>query len=214
MTGLTVQALISRIITLVIAFTLHEFSHAKAADLLGDPTPRAAGRLTLNPLAHLDPLGTLMLIVAGFGWAKPVPINPAALRQKNRAGTMLVSLAGPLSNLVLAASAAMIIRLGLASIYAQGSSWLPTPGQFLLEFVYINVALFLFNLIPLAPLDGEKVMEYLLPDRWQDGFAKLRQYGPILLLVLVVVGPRIGFDLFGTLIQAPLLRITRFLVGA
>ncbi|MEA4959292.1 MAG: site-2 protease family protein [Anaerolineaceae bacterium] len=214
MLGLSIQEIISRLITLVIAFTLHEFAHAKTADLLGDDTPRAAGRLTLNPLAHLDPFGTLMLILAGFGWAKPVPINPYALRRKTPAGTMLVSVAGPLTNLLLATLGALLIRFGVASIYTQPRSVFPTLGGFLLEFVYINVALFLFNLIPLAPLDGEKVLEYLLPAQWREGFYKIRQYGPIFLLLLVIVGPQIGFDLFGTIIREPLMRITRFLIGA
>ena len=100
--NLSVPVLISRIITLLIAFTVHEFAHAATADALGDSTPRLHGRLTLNPLAHLDMMGTITLLFAGFGWAKPVPINPYELRRKTSAGVMLVSIAGPVSNLLLA----------------------------------------------------------------------------------------------------------------
>lgn len=213
MLNLNPQTLISRLITLVIAFTLHEFAHAKTADVLGDNTPAMAGRLTLNPLAHLDPMGTLMLILAGFGWAKPVPVNPYAVRRKSSAGMMLVSLAGPLTNLVLAILAAVPLRLGLLSYNSPGNGFLPSPGQFLLEFIFINVALFLFNLIPLAPLDGEKVMEFFIPAQWHGTFDRIRQYGPYLLLLVVFVGPRLGFDLFGIILREPMMRITRWLIG-
>ncbi len=214
MLNLSAPVIISRLITLVIAFTLHEFAHAKTADLLGDATPRNFGRLTLNPLAHLDPMGTLMVILVGFGWAKPVPINPEVVRRNNKAGLMLVSLAGPFANLALALLASVFFRLNLASPYSAAAGFLPTLGQFLLEFVFINVALFLFNLIPLAPLDGEKVIEYLLPDQFKPALATLRQVGPYLLLLLVFVGPRIGFDFFGIILREPILKLTRFLVGA
>jgi Zn-dependent protease len=105
--------IIARILTLMIAFTVHEFSHAYVADRFGDDTPRANGRLTLNPAAHLDLMGTLMLLIAGFGWARPVPINPYVLQRRMPSATMWVSLAGPFSNLVMAALAAVPIRLGL-----------------------------------------------------------------------------------------------------
>ncbi|MFN2302616.1 MAG: site-2 protease family protein, partial [Anaerolineales bacterium] len=103
--NLSVPTLISRIITLLIAFTLHEFAHAATATALGDSTPRRNGRLTLNPIAHLDLMGTIMLLFAGFGWAKPVPVNPYAVNRKTKAGMMLVSIAGPASNLIMAAAA-------------------------------------------------------------------------------------------------------------
>lgn len=213
MLNLNSATLITRIITLVIALTVHEFSHAWVATYFGDDTPRHAGRLTLNPLKHLDPMGSLMLILVGFGWAKPVPINPGAIRRNNSAGVMLVSVAGPLSNLLLALLAAVPLRLGIFPTTLQVSSVLPTPGYFLVEFIYTNVALFLFNMLPLAPLDGEKVLEFFLPRSWQGALQAIRQYGPFILLALVFVGPRIGFDFFGIVIRQPLLVIVRFLIG-
>ena len=213
MLGLDPPVLISRIITLIIAFTLHEFSHAFTANALGDDTPRLAGRLTLNPFAHLDLMGTLMLLFAGFGWAKPVPVNPYNLRRKTKAGLMLVSVAGPLSNLIMAIIAALPLRFGLVSYFNTSANFLPTFGQFLLEFVVINITLFLFNLIPLAPLDGEKVLTFFLPPNLARSFEKIRPYGPIILLMIVFIGPLLNFDIFGMLIRTPMINLTRFLIG-
>jgi Zn-dependent protease len=155
MLGLSIPILISRIFTLAIAFTVHEFAHAWTADQLGDDTPRRFGRLSLNPLVHLDPLGSILLVATGFGWAKPVPINPYALRQRSKAGTMLVSAAGPFSNLILAIFASLPFQTGLLSPTTTSGSFLPTPSAFLQEFIFINLILLFFNLIPIAPLDGE-----------------------------------------------------------
>jgi Zn-dependent protease len=213
MFSLTPSVLISRIIILVIAFTLHEFSHAKVADLLGDPTPRNAGRLTLNPLVHLDPMGTFMLLVLGFGWAKPVPVNPGALRRRTPAGLMLTSLAGPASNLLLACLGALPIRLGLLNAFAPGSGIFPSLGGFFLEFVYINVTLFLFNLLPLSPLDGGSVLEYLVPRQWLPALDSFRSFSPYILFFAFIVGPRLGFDLFGLILQQPIMGLTRTLLG-
>ncbi|NLB71694.1 MAG: site-2 protease family protein [Chloroflexi bacterium] len=214
MLNLNPATLIARLITLVIALTVHEFSHAYFATRFGDDTPRRAGRLTLNPLAHLDPIGSLMLILVGFGWAKPVPINPYVIRQNNKAGVMITSIAGPLSNLALALLAAIPLRLGLFPTTYQVSGIMPTPGYFLIEFIYTNVALFLFNMLPLAPLDGEKVLEFLLPRSWQGVLQGIRQYGPFILLGLVFLGPYIGFDFFGVVIRRPLMAIVGFLIGS
>jgi len=214
MMNLNTPTMIARVITLVIALTVHEFSHAFVATRFGDETPRQAGRLTLNPLSHLDPVGSLMLILAGFGWAKPVPINPYVIRQNNKAGVMLVSIAGPASNLLMAILAALLLRVGLFPVTYQVSSVLPTAGYFLVEFIYVNVALFLFNMLPLAPLDGEKVLEFFLPHSWQGVLQSIRQYGPYVLLALIFVGPMIGFDLFGVIIRRPLMAIVNFLIGA
>lgn len=214
MLGLSSSLLISRIITLVIAFTLHEFSHALTAYWLGDDTARNAGRLTLNPITHLDLMGALLLIFAGFGWAKPVPINPYLLRQKNKAGVMLVSLAGPLSNLLLALVAGLILRLTDLPLYAAAPSrFMPTPGQFLFQFVAINITLFLFNLLPLAPLDGEKILMFFLPPRMAEGFEKIRPYSPMILLAIVFIGPMVNFDLLGMIIRTPMEKLTYWIVG-
>ncbi len=205
--------IIARVITLVIAFTLHEYAHAWAATQFGDYTAMDAGRLTLNPLSHLDPVGTLMLILVGFGWAKPVPINPAIIRRNNPAGVMWVSLAGPLSNLLMALAAAMPLRFSLVDITQPSGAIFPSLGFFLLTFVLINITLFIFNLLPLAPLDGEKVLSFFLPRSWQPALDGIRRYSPMILLLLIFVGPRMGFDLIGKLVHEPVMAIARFLIN-
>lgn len=213
MLDLTIPQLITRLLTLVIAFTVHEFAHAWSATQLGDDTPRLSGRLTLNPLAHLDPLGSLLLVVAGFGWAKPVPVNAYAVRSRTPAGMMLVSLAGPFSNLLLAILAALPLRAGWVSLSDSPSGLLPTPGGFLLEFIYINLILLLFNLIPLAPLDGEKVVAFFLPPGVQLVLERLRPYGPMILFGLILLGSFGSFNLIGTLVHQPAIRILRLLLS-
>lgn len=210
MLNLSPVELISRLLTLVIALSLHEYAHALAAVSFGDDTPRLAGRLSLNPLRHLDPLGSLMLVVAGFGWAKPVPINPDVIRQRSRAGVMLVSLAGPFTNLLLALLAGLAYRL-LPAGAAPGR--LGFLSQFLVSFVVLNVMLCVFNLLPVAPLDGEKVLEYLLPEQGQRVLAAARPYGMFILLGLVFVLPMVGVDAFGAVVRAPVQAISRFLLG-
>jgi Zn-dependent protease len=212
MLNLSPATLISRILTLLIALTIHEFSHAFVADRLGDDTPRNAGRLTLNPLKHLDFIGSLLLIVAGFGWAKPVPVNPWKLRQRSSAALMLVSLAGPASNFVMAVLAALVLRTGLVP-NTSSASFLPSPVAFLLTFIIINLLLMLFNLIPFAPLDGEKVLEYLLPEPLKNGFIKIQPYGPFILLALMFVLPRFGIDIISWAMNPALSVLSRFLIG-
>lgn len=213
MFNMNLPTLISRIITLIIAFTVHEFSHAATANALGDDTPKLAGRLTLNPIAHLDLVGTLMLIFAGFGWAKPVPINPYAVRRKTNAGVVLVSIAGPLSNLLMAVIAAMPLRFNWVAYRTNIGASFPTLGQFLLEFLVINITLFLFNLLPLAPLDGEKVFAYFLPNAWEDVYNRIKVYGPWVLLMIAVIGPRIGFNILDTIIRKPMEQLALLLLG-
>jgi Zn-dependent protease len=211
--NLTVPTLISRIITLMIAFTFHEFAHAAVATALGDTTPRVNGRLTLNPMAHLDPMGTITLMFVGFGWAKPVPVNPYAVNRKTNAGMMLVSLAGPATNLILGTLAAIPLRFGWVPLTASTSAVLPSAGDFLLEFLFINLALFFFNLLPLAPLDGEKVITYFLPDHWVDVYDRIRPYSPFILLAIVFILPMFGLDLINILIRQPLMSLAFFLIG-
>ncbi len=216
MLGLDFSTLIARIIVLLTAFSFHEFAHAWMADNFGDDTPRHHGRLTLNPMAHLDPLGSLMLVVAGFGWAKPVPVNPYALRRHSPAAMMWVALAGPMSNLLLAILAAIPFRLGLIAIeqaYYGTGGLLPTLPQFLLEFIIINLVLMLFNLIPLAPLDGEKIADYFFPPAWSDFLARIRPYGPMILMVLFIGGPYLGIDILGWIIRPALSLLFNALVG-
>jgi Zn-dependent protease len=213
MLNISPDTIISRIITLLIAFTVHEFSHAWVANYFGDDTPRAHGRLSLNPAVHLDLIGTLMLLFAGFGWAKPVPVNPYVLHRRSPAAMMLVSVAGPLSNFLLAILAAIPLRFGLVPQVTNWPGFLPTPFQFFLDFMGINVLLMLFNLIPLAPLDGEKVLEFFLPPAGVRFLDQIRPYGPLILLGIVFILPFFGIDLFGIIIS-PLLRlISRILLG-
>ncbi len=211
MFGLDLPTLINRVIILVIAFTVHEYMHAFVAYKFGDWTAKNAGRLTLNPLVHLDPLGSIMLLFAGFGWAKPVPVNPYVIRQKHPAGLMLVSLAGPLSNLVLAAVGGGIIRLLVVVRYTwMAPEWLV---NFLLEFIVINIMLFLFNMIPIAPLDGDKIFEYTLPEAWKSKFETVRQYGSYILFGMMIIGRFTKFDVFGFLMDEPMSHIFALLTG-
>jgi Zn-dependent protease len=207
--GLDAPTVISRILTLVIAFTIHELAHAVTADQLGDDTPRRMGRISLNPLVHLDPIGSLLLIFAGFGWAKPVQINPYNLRNGPQMGMVVVAAAGPLSNLVMALLAAIPFRLDLLPLFSPGSGLLPTPSQFLLDFIEINLVLMLFNLIPIPPLDGSKILRGLAPRSWERPLATLEQWGPFLLLALVFLGGGI----LGINIGPPLTCLYRAILG-
>ncbi len=209
---LTPDLLISLIIVLVIAFTVHEFSHAFVADHFGDDTPRNQGRLTLNPLVHLDPLGSLLLLVAGFGWARPVQINPYALERRSPAAPMLVALAGPASNLLMAIVGALPLRFGLVQFSLQTSGWLPTLYQLFSTFVFINLVLMMFNLIPVFPLDGEKVLHFFLPPSGKAVLENIRPYGSLILLALIFLLPSAGINLIEDVVRGPAEAIGRFLV--
>jgi Zn-dependent protease len=180
----------NRLVTLAILFLtgmpFHEWAHAWTAFQLGDDTAARRGRLTINPLAHLDPIGTLSLALFGFGWGRPVPVSPYRLRGNTRSSHALVSVAGPLSNLVLAMLAAIPFRLGWVSLY--GVSSLISLRGILFQFISINLALMLFNLIPFPPLDGSRVLAWLLPHRWATQLEQLERFGgPGLMLVLYLL---------------------------
>ncbi len=170
------------LVALVVGITFHEFSHALLADRLGDHRPRALGRVSINPLRHLDPLGALFFLIAGFGWGKPVPVNAYALRP-GRIGLTMVALAGPLANFVIAAVVAVIFRVMLLAGLLDASF----PNQVMQLIVYFNVALGLFNLIPIPPLDGYNVVLPLLPPRQAFAVQRYAQYGYIALLLLLVL---------------------------
>lgn len=171
-----------RIPAVIIALVFHEYAHARVADYLGDPTPRYHNRLNLNPLNHLDPIGMLMLWIARFGWAKPVPINPLNFRGDRRRGMILVSLAGPLTNVLLAVVFMILLRV---QVQAYPNSNL---SQLIFIIISFNLIIAVFNLIPVPPLDGSKVLASLLPSKHDYIFAQLEQYGFIILIVLIFSG--------------------------
>lgn len=171
---------------LLIALSFHEYAHARAADYLGDDTPYYQGRLTINPLAHIDWLGFFMLLLVKFGWAKPVQVNPMNFKGVGiRKGMMLVSLAGPGMNFLLAVVAAVLMKL----IYSLPHTGNTVVALTLLEpLLLYNVVLGIFNLIPVPPLDGSKILAGILPDSQGALLDNLERYGPIILLVLVFSG--------------------------
>jgi Zn-dependent protease len=183
----SIQSLLIRIPVILIALVIHEYAHAKSADMLGDPTPRSAGRLTLNPIPHIDPIGLLMLMIVRIGWAKPVPINPYNFKDP-RAGSAIVSLAGPLSNFLSAWVVASLIRL-LPFPILEINQYLTV---FLVNFVWISVALGIFNLIPIPPLDGSHILELFISP---EASYALRQYG-FMILIFILLFPGTGYLLF------------------
>ena len=192
-------SLVSVVIVILVGFPVHEFSHALAAYRLGDSTARYQGRLTLNPIVHFDPLGGLMLVISAFlgffiGWAKPTPVNPYNLRYGRR-GEALVAAAGPVSNLVMAAVVAIPVRLIWSNEDMAGVVFSSPIATGLYDiawfFVAINSFLFLFNLLPIPPLDGWKVLTGLVDARTAYNLRQFEQYGFILLLLLVLVGGRV-----------------------
>jgi len=183
---------------IIIALSFHEYAHARVAYHYGDPTAKEEGRLTLNPLRHLDVVGTLLLIFAGFGWAKPVPVNPWYLGPDRKKKLMHVSIAGPLMNVLEALVGALIISLIYHFVpYSPAANYF---YNFFYYFVYINITLAIFNLLPVPPLDGSKILGGLLPNEQQHIIYKLERYGMAILLLLSftgilgkIIGPIIWF---------------------
>ncbi|RQD67210.1 MAG: site-2 protease family protein [Tindallia sp. MSAO_Bac2] len=167
---------------ILLGLTVHEFSHGYTAYLLGDDTARNQGRLTLNPVAHIDPIGFLMLMFAGFGWAKPVPINPYFFTDR-RKGTFLVSIAGPASNIIMA-----FLLTTLLGILMRTTGAGFAVQQVILSAVSINLVLAVFNLFPIPPLDGSKILMSLFPSRFEETFYQIEQYSVIILILLLVFG--------------------------
>lgn len=171
------------IIALIIAFTIHEFAHAYVAYKFGDNTAKDQGRLTLNPIQHLDPIGTILILIAGFGWARPVPVNRFNFKNPKLAG-VLVSVAGPLSNFLIA-----FIAYGIFYLMISFGVGVAVP-QFFMDLlnmiVYLNILLFIFNLLPFPPLDGYRIIEDLSPPGIRARMSQYEQYGVLLFLVLVI----------------------------
>ncbi|OGB74083.1 hypothetical protein A2V68_02555 [candidate division Kazan bacterium RBG_13_50_9] len=200
------------VVALVIAITVHEFSHAWVATLMGDPTARLSGRLTLNPLSHLDPLGTIMLFLAGFGWGRPVPYNPNFVRS-GKLGETVIALSGPLSNIV----AAFIFALPARIYFIQ--TGVPAPETNLMRFlaivVTINVLLAAFNLIPIPPLDGSKLL-YLLMDKLSFGrvsWAAFERVGPMVLLALIFAERLFNINIIFRILE-PVIFVINWVIGS
>jgi len=189
------------VVAILLGITVHEFMHAYAANRLGDDTARLMGRMSLNPMAHLDPFGTLLIVLAGFGYGKPVPFNESRLR--SAIGVSAVALAGPFANLVLAALCAVPLRFGGAN--PLGGAYEDILGQIVLW----NCVLAVFNLIPIPPLDGSNVVYGLLPPQQRFTWRSYQQYGPILLLLLLVFGARV----LSTVVFGPALFLARLFAG-
>ena len=161
---------------LVLAISIHEYAHARAADQLGDPTPRSQGRLTLDPRAHLDPLGTLALLFLGFGWGRPVQFDPYNLRNPRR-DSAIIAIMGPISNLILATALSLIMRFISVGIF----------DSVMAILIVMNISLAIFNLVPIFPLDGEKILGGLLsPELYREYSNIMRQYGTIILILMLL----------------------------
>ena len=197
---------------IVIAITVHEFSHAWSASLLGDSTAKDQGRLTLNPAAHLDPMGTAMIVFVGFGWGKPTPVNPARFRGGMQSGTAAVSLAGPISNVIVASVAAIPFRAGILSLDTFGFSIFRGDTSdiavYLLgSIIFINILLAAFNLIPVAPLDGFKVVLGILPRDLAIQWSQLERFGRMILIGLILSGYILPGGSLLTPIMRPLINV-------
>ena len=189
------DVLVILIPVLMFALCFHEFAHAFVAYILGDDTAQRQGRLTLNPLAHLDPVGSLMILLVGFGWAKPVPVNPNNLKDRHY-GMMKVAFAGPASNLLLAFLAGCLVR-------AVNAFQLPVDQTFstvIYFFLYINIALAIFNLIPVAPLDGSQIFGAIIGRKNPNLAWKLQINGPKILLGVILFGIITGYSVIGVII--------------
>ncbi|MFA6523223.1 MAG: site-2 protease family protein [Candidatus Peribacteraceae bacterium] len=199
------------LIAILIALSVHEAAHGWVANKLGDPTAEAAGRVTLNPLAHLDPMGTLLFLFVGFGWGKPVPINPMYFRQPKR-DTALVSLAGPVSNFLVAALSFALLTAFFPSVVGSANSLLSfsMSGSIAAAFfrsvlqslLFIDLGLMAFNLLPIAPLDGSKVLQAFVPLRFEEGYERYMQYGPYILIGLLLAESFLGISLLSSWIYS------------
>lgn len=180
MTGINIMDLLYRLPAVFIGFSFHEFAHAMAAYKMGDDTARLSGRLTLDPLAHIDPLGIIMLVLFRFGWAKPVPINPYNFKDRKK-GIILVSLAGPMMNFLIAFLSFLILAVLNFKLYFSNE----IVDNILFNIYIINIGLGIFNLIPLPPLDGSKILAGFLPSRLEYNFYRYEKYSYLLLLLLI-----------------------------
>ena len=208
-----------RLLALLVGITIHEFSHAAAASALGDKTARQLGRLTLNPIRHLDLTGTLLMFLVGFGWGKPVPVDTTALR-RGRRGMAIVAGAGPISNILVAAVATIPLRLqavklptsySFTDVFQGGVSEFISVAIFFI--ILFNILLAVFNLIPLFPLDGSSVALGLLPHREARKFARMEKYGPGILMIAIGVDVILGFGIIWGIMRPVINYLTIVLLG-
>jgi Zn-dependent protease len=200
--NLSLPQLLTTIIIVVVSLTIHEYAHSLTAIRLGDTTPREDGRLTLNPLKHIDIVGFIMLVVAGFGWAKPVRIDPSKLK-KPRRDEILISLAGPLSNLAFALLAALVVKVMLLLSAAGAQTAVEAVFNLVTQVVMMNIALAVFNLLPIPPLDGSHFISVFLTRLNTTAAATYFRYGSFALLALIVVERVTNVDIL------PIGRVTR-----
>ena len=193
---LPMEVLIILLPILIFSLCFHEFSHSYIAYKLGDHTAARNGRLTLNPLAHLDPIGSLMILFVGFGWAKPVPVNPVNFSNP-RIDMMKVAFAGPASNLILAFTGGLIMRLVNIVGLLQSEMFIQT----LYFFIFINISLAVFNMIPVAPLDGSQIFGNMISNNNPELAWKLQMYGPKILMGIILIGMVTPFSVLGFLMM-------------
>ncbi|MEE0775787.1 MAG: site-2 protease family protein [Bacillota bacterium] len=216
MLNLDITRILLTIPALIIALTLHELSHGWVAYRLGDTTAKSQGRLSLNPLKHIDPIGALFLLIVGFGWAKPVPVNPYAFKNKDK-GMALVALAGPISNFIMA----LLGGIGLMityhffenAVYQGSASMVPYYlTYFWMYFIQINVVLMVFNLIPIPPLDGSRVVRAFLSFDWKVRYDRIEQFGMFIMMAmcLPIFG---GTSIISFILTKPVSAISQFIYG-
>ncbi|MFC1892106.1 site-2 protease family protein [Thermodesulfobacteriota bacterium] len=202
---LNIEELLITVPIVLFSITIHEYSHGKAALSLGDPTAKNAGRLTLNPISHIDPIGAICLLLFHFGWAKPVPVD-ARYFQNPRRDIVLMALSGPVANFAAAFLAGLFFRyFPMDFIIYQ---------KILLYIVIFNIALGLFNLLPIPPLDGSHVLENLLPPRASEKFRKVRRFAPFILIGVLLMDRFFQTGILGKLLETPIKFLTKLLIGA
>jgi Zn-dependent protease len=197
--------IIIRVAVLLFAVTIHEYAHGKAALSLGDPTAKNAGRLTLNPLRHIDPMGAICMFLFNFGWAKPVPVNTSYFADK-RKDTILMALSGPISNLAAAFVAGLFMRYFF-------DIQLAAYKLLLVYLILMNIGLGLFNLLPIPPLDGSHVLENILPTPVARHFIHVRRYAPMVLLGVLLLDHFTHLNIFGRLFSYPIIKISELFGG-
>ncbi|MCU0521451.1 MAG: site-2 protease family protein [Anaerolineae bacterium] len=199
--GLTADVLLGRILVIFLGIPIHEWAHGWVAHLLGDETPELQGRLSLNPFVHLDPVGTLSILLTGFGWGRAARVNPYRMTRVHnpRTGMALSALAGPVSNIIQAMILAIPFRLGLLTLLESNMAY--RLAQVLFAAIAVNIGLAAFNLLPIPPLDGSRVLVGVAPRRIGDVIESLEPYAIYILLFVLFLLPRLGLDLVGLLVR-------------